>query len=437
MMKPEPTKLFGTYPQKQEGLYMQRIPVFGGQITPTQLAGIARIATEFTHSTPLHLTTRQDIELHNVPDEKTQTVLDKLGELGFTTYGAGGDNIRNITICPCCRYDKSAFDMTLLAQSVREYLKQSPLRADMPRKFKITFAGCGNPRSKPYVNDLAFIATSPTTVKVIGAGSLGPKPRTGIVLYEQISTANVIPMTMAAIELFNEHGDRENRRKARLRHVREKMGDTKFLEVLDGCFQKHKHVNPWPQSMLFHQRIGWKRAAMLQTIAGQFSPDHALILSDAAQKADAEICVNLNHGIEIYAKDGLALPDELTSFANLPQIVACPASTTCTNGIVNCPAMAAKLSEALKGNDKFNGKTIALSGCPNNCAHSSIADIGLVGRIKTIDGTKQEVYQVLTDGGNGITDTLAQPGPIIPAGELLDYLKKWPGWIASPTDLSS
>lgn len=424
LMKPEPTKLFGTYPQKQQGLFMQRIPVFGGQITPGQLANIAKIAVEFTESTPLHLTTRQDIELHNIPQEKTQSVLDKLTDLGFITYGAGGDSIRNITICPCCRYDVNAFDITLLAQSLREYLKNSPLRENMPRKFKITFAGCSNPQSKPYVNDLAFIATSPTTVKVIGAGSLGAKPQTGIVLYEQIDSANVIPLAIAAIELFNEHGDRENRHKARLRHIRERMGDKTFIETLNSYYQKHTHVSPWSQSVLSHPLKGWEYIATLQTIAGQLDPKHALTLSDAADKANAEICINLNHGIEVYAKEEFSLPEELMPFVYLPQIVACPGSSTCTNGIADCPAMAARLSKAPMGNEQFKGKIIALSGCPNNCAHSSIADIGLIGRMKTIDGTKQEVYQVMLDGGNGVTDKPATPGPIVPATGLIDYLRK-------------
>ena len=119
------------------------------------------------------------------------------------------------------------------------------------------------------------------------------------------------------------------------------------------------------------------------------------------------------------------LPDELKPLTNLPCIVACPGSTTCTNGLTHCPQLAAKLAEVLSGNDKLKGKTIALSGCPNNCAHSSIADIGLVGQIKTLDGKRQEVYQVLLNGGNGQTDALAQPLEIVAAADLLARIKDY------------
>ena len=116
------------------------------------------------------------------------------------------------------------------------------------------------------------------------------------------------------------------------------------------------------------------------------------------------------------------LPEELKNRTDLPCIVACPGSTTCKNGLTHCPQLAAKLTELLRGNGKLQGKTIALSGCPNNCAHSSVADIGLVGQIKTIDGKRQEVYQILLNGGNGLSDKLSVPDQTIAADKLPEFL---------------
>ncbi|MHC4469312.1 MAG: hypothetical protein ACYSUZ_08235 [Planctomycetota bacterium] len=206
----KPTKLYGTYPQDQEGLFMQRIPVFAGVITPKQLHEVAQLAIEFTNSSPLHLTTRQDIELHNVPESERQAVLDRLEAIAFSTYGAGGDNIRNMTVCPCCEFDSAAYDVLPLAQHLKKALQENPIRENMPRKFKISFAGCSHPQTRPFVNDLSFLATSAAAVCVIGAGSLGARPETGIVLYEQLAVNDVIAMTLAAIRLFKDHGDREN-----------------------------------------------------------------------------------------------------------------------------------------------------------------------------------------------------------------------------------
>ncbi len=423
-MQPQPTKLFGTYPQTQEDLYMQRIPVFAGYITPGQLSELAQLAIEFTNATPLHLTTRQDIELHNVPKSHLQTVLDKLDAIGFSTYGAGGDNVRNITICPCCRFNPAGFDVTPLAELTRDHLQDHPIRQDMPRKFKINFAGCGRPQSRPYINDLSFIATSAATVRVIGAGSLGAKPESGIILYEQLSVNDVIPLTLAAIELFKEHGERQNRRKARLRHVRQRLGNTQFLELLNDYFLKEKDACSWPKIDLTHGRTGFQKVASVQTIAGDIDPHHTQKLTQAVQKADAHLCINFHHGIDIYAEGVFELPEQLKPFTNLPQIVACPGNTTCTNGLTDCPGLAAELSEALKDNANLKGKTIAISGCPNNCAHSAIANIGLVGRFKTIDGVRQEVYQVSLNGDNGTTDKLAEPAEIVPAKDMTKHLSE-------------
>ena len=420
----EPTKLFGTYPQKQEGLFMQRIPVFAGSITPQQLREVAQIAIDFTNASPLHLTTRQDIELHNVPEADRQTVLDKLDAIGFTTYGAGGDNVRNITVCPCCEFDPAAHDVLPLAEQLRLTLQGNPVREDMPRKFKISFAGCDHPQSRPFANDLSFIATSATTVCVIGAGSLGAKPQSGIVLYEQLPVNDVIALTLAAIRLFTDHGDRENRRKARLRHVRQRLGDSEFLELLNEYFVREKKTAAQIDIELETGITGWDKVAAIQTIAGDLDPQHAWALADAAIEADARIRINFHHGLDIYAKGRFQLPEQLKPLTNLPRIVACPGSTTCTNGLTDCPALAAQLSEALKDNKSLKGKTIAISGCPNNCAHSAIADIGLVGRLKTLDGQRREVYQVLLNGDNAVTDKLATPSEIIPANELEAVLRK-------------
>jgi len=423
-MKPQPTKLFGVYPQTQEGLYMQRIPIFAGYITAGQLDELARIAIEFTNATPLHLTTRQDIELHNVPEPNLQTVLDRIEAIGFSTYGAGGDNVRNITICPCCQFTSSAYDVMPLAELLRVHLQDHPIRQDMPRKFKVSFAGCKQPQSRPYVNDLSFIATSATTVQVIGAGSLGAKPETGIVLYEEFATEDCLALTLAAIELFKEYGDRENRRKARLRHVRQRLGNAQFLELLKDYFLRQKDACSWPKIELSHGQTGLQKVATIQTIAGDIEPHHAQKLAQAVQAANAHLRINFHHGIDIYVAESFVLPEELHPFADLPAIVACPGNTTCTNGLTDCPGLVSQLSEALKGNEKYHGKTIAISGCSNNCAHSAVANIGLTGRIKTIDGTRQEVYQLMLNGDNGVTDKLAEPADIVPAKDLIDILKE-------------
>lgn len=417
----KPEKLWGAYPQKQNGLFMQRIPVFAGRITPEQLESVARLAEQFTHNTPLHLTTRQDIELHNVPADKVTAVQNELYQIGLPTFGACGDSLRNITVCPCCRFNPQAFDIQSLAEQIKEFLHDSPLLNNMPRKFKIALAGCQKPQSKPYVNDLSFIATDQTTVRVIGAGSLGPRPQTGIVLLDKLPVEDVLVLTAAALKFFVEYGDRQNRRKARFRHIRQRLGDAVFLEKLNDYFEKEKKTGDWHALKLNKGLAGWNHLR-LQVVNGNLAVQDALLLAQTAYEQNAQLRINPAHGIDLYSQKPFELPAELKPLTALPCIVACPGSTTCTNGLTNCPQLAAKLTELLKGNEKLKDKTIALSGCPNNCAHSAVADIGLSGMLKTIDGKRQEVYQVLLNGGNGMTDKMGVPDQIVPAAQLPAFM---------------
>ncbi|MBC8378716.1 MAG: nitrite/sulfite reductase [Planctomycetes bacterium] len=419
-----PSKLFGAYPQKQEGLYMQRIPVFAGQLTPLQLQQLAVMATEFTQSTPLHLTSRQDIELHHVPAEHLNTIREKLHQLDLPTFGAGGDSVRNITVCPCCRFNADAYDVLPLADLIKEFLHDNPLLRNMPRKFKISLAGCDRPRSKPFVNDLSFVATGRTTVRVVGAGSLGARPAAGIVLYENLPIKDVLLLTAASLKFFVAHGDRENRRKARFRHIRERLGDAAFLEKLNDYFQTEKASGNGTKLELENGLAGWSHLC-LQAINGDLDVQHALLLARAAAEQNAQLRINLTHGIDIYSQKPFELPAELKPLTELPCIVACPGSTTCTNGLTNCPQLAKQLAELLRGNGKLKGKTIALSGCPNNCVHSSVADIGLSGQIKTIDGKRRDVYKVMLNGGNGMNEKLAEKTEIISAEVLPDFFKNF------------
>lgn len=416
----KPAKLFGTYPQKQEGLFMQRIPIFAGIITADQLRQIAEIAIELTDSTPLHLTTRQDIEFHNVPDADKQNVIDRIEAIGFPTFGAGSDSLRNITVCPCCKFNAGALDVEPLALKVKQALSKSPLLDNMPRKFKISFAGCTNPQSRPYANDLSFTAISPDTVKVTGAGSLGAKPETGIVLFKTLSINEVIPLTLALAKLFTEHGDRQNRRKARVRHIRQRLGNAAFIELLNEYFDAEKKL-PQEKQQSLSKGMSTTKLATIQTVGGNLDVQHALSLSDAVKTANARIRINLAHGINIYSETPFELPDELQAFTDLPTIIACPGNTTCPNGLVNCPEAAARLSKALK--DSGTDKTIAISGCPNGCAHSAIADIGLSGQMKTIDGERQPAYKIMTGGDNAKTPTLNETTETVKDSDLEDRVK--------------
>ena len=121
--EPDHARLLGLYPQRQEGLWMQRVRVSAGQLTGPQWATLAGIAADLTSGEPLHLTTRQDVEIHGLTDRTVPQAQQRLAEAGLTGLGGCGDTIRNVTVCPCSGVAPDAPDLLPLARRLTEYMR--------------------------------------------------------------------------------------------------------------------------------------------------------------------------------------------------------------------------------------------------------------------------------------------------------------------------
>jgi len=405
---------------------MQRIRIPGGRISWPQWRKIAELAIKYTPGVPLHLTTRQDIELHNVTHKSIPAVHEGLAEAALMIFGAGGDSVRNVTVCAGCDLCEDAFDLLPLARLVQSHLEQQPVIFNLGRKFKISFSGCGQACTRPWVSDLGFIAQPDGLFTVIGAGSLGAKPALGISFYEDFPAGDILPFCVVALEFFEQSGERQNRHRARFRHVRERLGDKAFLAELDYRLKQAKAQQSWPDIIPAATQGHLKLLQRLQLPNGNISPREALDLADAAEPKRVALRINLEHGIELYGSKEFELPDSLAQLANNPIIIACPGSTTCPRGLANCWLAADRIRKKLT-NRQTKQLQICISGCPNNCAQSAVADIGLVGMTRKLNGTPTEHFRLFTGGGNGKNEKLAESSSIIPAqdvGDTIEYLLK-------------
>ncbi len=401
---------------------MQRIKVFGGRITWHQWRSVARLAKRYSSAFSIHLTTRQDIELHNILPEDLDDLHRELAKVGLTTYGTGGDSIRNITVCPagdsCCGND----ELMSLAMLVSRYLDELPATRHLPRKFKISFSGCDNACARPWISDLGFIDNHDRTFNVIAAGSLGAKPATGIKVHDHLKAEEVIPLAIAAVEFFDKYGDRENRRKARFRHIRERQGKDVFERQLAEWFDRVKNRRAWPVIYPAKGTEQFKLRHRLNLPRGNIMQRAAIQLADAAEPTGAVLRLNLEHGLELYGPQPFELPESLALFSTYPKVVACPGCSTCPNALTDTWQIADEIANELAGKN-CNEKFIAISGCPNGCAHSYIADIGLVGVRRNEYGRSVEAYRLLIGGGNGKNDKLAVEIKTVPAKHVMTHLK--------------
>ena len=305
-------RLLGLYPQRQEGLWMQRIKILGGILTHEQWSALAELCRRYTPSAPLLLTTRQDIEFHNIPAEVIPLLQADLAHHGLSGIGACGDTLRNITVCPGSGLCDKAPDLIPLAFTLRNALERYQGIYSLPRKFKISLSACSKACAQPWINDLGFVFSLDNgcaTVKLIGAGSLGPRPNTGICIEENCRPEDILPVTLAAVRLFDKHGDRTNRGKARLRHVRERAGDSQFIAMLHEELHNTKKESLFALPEVTLSSLRLHHVVDLNLLYGGLTPDQADAIAFLMRSENIVVRPQTHHRISLFAQDAVRAPE--------------------------------------------------------------------------------------------------------------------------------
>jgi sulfite reductase (ferredoxin) len=220
---------------------MQRIKIPFGGITPAQMRVIADLAEEYSDNI-VHITTRQDVQLHYVHIDETPALFRRLAAVGVTSREACGNSVRNVTACPIagvCRTE--VFDVTPYAKACAFYLLGHPDTMDFGRKFKIAFSGCEHEAcALVALHDLGGIAViqdvdgKPTKgFRLYVGGGLGAVPYQAKVLAEFVTEDRLLPYCRATGRIFARYGEKKNRNKARVKFVVAKMGIEKFRALVE------------------------------------------------------------------------------------------------------------------------------------------------------------------------------------------------------------
>jgi len=226
----------GVYEQRESGRFMLRVRLPGGGLLPHQMRVLADVSERVGNGI-LHVTTRQDIQVHRVALESIHPALVALYGGGLATKGGGGNTVRNVTTCPRAGVcPKEAFDVTPCALALTEFLIADPLSFKLPRKYKIAFSGCPRDCAGATVNDLGFIATQrggePGFAVYVGGG-MGAHSRVADPLdpFLPASAAHLVAETIKRV--FDQHGNRKNKHRARLRFLIEQIGLPAFRALYD------------------------------------------------------------------------------------------------------------------------------------------------------------------------------------------------------------
>jgi sulfite reductase (ferredoxin) len=435
----------GIYGQRQEGVNMVRIKLPGGRLNAAQLNVIADMLEKYARHDVVHITTRQDIQMHYVPLEHTPAVLRHLATAGLTTREACGNTIRNVTACPLSGVcPRQHVDVTKHLDGAVQHFLRNPLTQQMPRKFKISFSACESDCAQGMMHDLGIVAVRDGTrfgFKVVAGGGLGHKPHEAIVVEEFIEEKDLLLVMEAVISLHNRYSDRVKRAKARIKFLVDKFGPEGFIE-------KYREELARTKAALATQDYPageWSGGADSE-VPGIGAPRHVF-----AQKQSGHYVFpvsvpmgNLNVGqlrgiaqiAETYALHEIRVTQDQNLFLpNVPEakleplraalavlglrepeagddVVACPGTSTCRLGITSSTIVGPKLSGG-----KHDLK-IRVSGCHNGCAQPETGDIGIYGEGKRMHGKLVPHYQMYF-GGNGMArGALAIKGPSIPSARI-------------------
>ena len=411
-------KLVGLYPQRQEGLWMQRTKVLGGRLSGDHWRTLAQGARQFSLQdppTPLHLTTRQDVEFHNVSAEDVPALQRFLADAGMSAVGACGNTVRNVTVCTCSGLLSGRPEVDALAWAIQNTLAALPEVFTLPRKFKISLT-CGPDCGQPWINDLGLIARQidgQWGFAAIVAGSLGADPFPGMLLMDWLPPVGALRLARALVRFFNLHGDRENHSKARMRHVRRRMGDEAFGAALKLAYANEPPVLA-PAIPLPIAIAGLDARRTLTFPNGDVTPDAADALGALADRDDLAVRVDYHHRVEVFGRTDSAIAEALAEQAALsdaaavqPSVVTCPGRRWCKHALVDTNSVADRLRAELAGASPE--LTVCVSGCPNGCAHSRVAPIGLMGRRVKQDGEAADAFDIYAGGHLGCTSELGDP----------------------------
>jgi len=442
---------YGVYTQRQPDRYFVRLRVPFGIISPAQLTRLAD-GIETRGQGECHLTTRQGIEVHELLLDQIMPLLRTLAEADLFSHETGGNSVRSIMVCPHAGVGKDEpFDVTPYAELLARCFIRHPDFQALPRKMKIAFSCCEQDCVRSFAQDLGFQARKNTKgeigFRVLVGGGTGALPRLGRELMDFLPADEVCGFTEAFLRMFNRLGDRQNRRRARVKFLVQSLGLETFRQEVTREWAAHVGQ---ASSLTVHG------ASLPRDSGGKMPPAPADKMS-APHSADSGFLIWMatqtqpqrQHGfnmVRVSLASGSVTASQLRELAalseqlkleirttpeqsfllrwarehELPQIyqtldaarllnrpaasrlVACPGAKACSNAFTNTPALAQAVTArlaALPGAKAVLAQLrIRLCGCSNGCALHATADIGLEGMANRVQNEWFPVYRLWVGG---------------------------------------
>jgi len=471
-------KFWGVFHHRsgQESYFMLRLANTDGVLEPGQLRAIGAVAREYAVGPVenpewgdawIDFTTRQSVQIHWLNLEDIPDIWKKLEAVGLRSRSAGGDTMRNITGCPVAGKDKQEFVESLpVLEEIQEKLRDDDNLANMPRKFNISVTGCREGCAQDSINGIGL---EPAEKMVdgerirgfnvrVGGGLGGREPRRARSLDIFVIPEHAYDVVRGFVELYFEHGNRENRQRNRSRFFVDDWGTDKIRyrmqeEYVDFELKragrhlreeytynagrspeagKHDHIG-------VHEQTDGNYYVGLSVPVGRLTAAETVTLADLADDhGSGEVRLTRRQNplvmdVPEAELDGLLAADLLETHRPEPNpfqrgAMACTGTEFCSLALTETKARMATMLRWLRENvalpEDVHQLKIHYSGCTADCGQALTADIGLQGMRARKDGEMVEALDIGVGGGIGTKPAFVEwVRQRVPADEVPGLLK--------------
>jgi sulfite reductase (ferredoxin) len=434
----------------QDRYFMMRIRLDGGMMSSEQMRVIGGISSDFARGTA-DFTDRQNIQLHWIRIEDVPEIWDRLASVNLDTFFGCGDVPRVILGSPVAGIAKDEIiDASPAIKEIKENWLTRDEFANLPRKFKSGISGSVRQDITHEIQDISFIGSEHPEkgpgFDVWVGGGLSTNPMLAQRLGAWVSIDEVPEVWCGVVRIFRDYGYRKLRNRARLKFLVADWGIEKFRRILEDDYLGRK-LTDGPEPEVFpgyrdhvgvHEQRDGRFYVGVKPTVGHTEGDQLQRLADLAEAhgvtdlrttPDKEL-IFLN--VEPDAVDGLLDALDAEGMSARPSsfrrdIISCTGLEFCKLALVTTKQRAITLTDQLEERlgDLDVPLKISLNGCPNSCARTQVADIGLKGQIVTDDdGNRVEGFQVHLGGAVGMHPDFGKKlrGHKVTSAELDDYI---------------
>lgn len=445
---------YGLYHDKPKiGEFMLRVRIPNGILSPPQLRRIGEMAEKFGRGFG-ELTTRQDIQLHSLKLEHLPDLFALMKAVGLSTVGGCGDTVRNITGCPVGGLDRNeVFDVRPVIRELAEFLHGNPDYSDLPRKHKITVAGCPHQCNLPEMHCQAYIAVvrkhegqEQRGFAVRVGGGLSSVPRISKPMNVFVTVDGVLPLARATVDVWQ--SDLKYRRsfaKARLKFMIDDVGVEEFRRRVEERLGRKLDdfaETPIPANESNHLGIHDQVQDGLcyvgfPVLVGKVDGGQMIRIAEVMEREQGEIRLTQQQNlilsgiaknrVDAVVKEAEAIGLSLEGTLRGPGI-ACTGQPFCNYAVTETKGRLVDIVTHLESSfgPEQTPLRIFLDGCPHACGHHWIGDVGLMGTAgRDAQGEKLEAYDVILRGGRGAQAAVGKPiGRRIPAEQVKFALER-------------